>query len=61
MALHDPLLLEAFRLSAQDTPAKLLRAALRSANALVTVGAFVVWATWAARRPAGAATEGGTP
>ena len=61
MALHDPLLLEAFRLSAQDTPAKLVRAALRSANALVTVGAFVVWATWAARRPAGAVAEGGAP
>jgi hypothetical protein len=50
MALHDRLLLEVLGLTDPGLVAKLLRTALRTANALVIVLVFAAWAAGAARR-----------
>jgi hypothetical protein len=55
MALHDSAILEAVALAGPSSGPKLLRAALRTANAAAIGLTFVLWAAAAARRPAGSA------
>jgi hypothetical protein len=55
MALHDSAILEALGLAGAPAGPKLLRAALRTANAVAVGLTLVVWGAAAARRPAEAA------